>query len=275
MRPQSLRKLAAIPASLAGVALALGAALRGPGSLAGAYLVLGLASYTIAGAGALSAAAALGRREWLGRAWLLVGASFALLLPARLLRTPSAVALFPGELATSTLGNVIGAAAALAGIAGAWLLARTWRASGMPEPPLAIRAAVGVASLVAGALLTLPELRRAIPAAGAGELAGVESVLWSLEYVVLAVVAVPLLHTSVRMGGLLRWPWAYLAGGVAAFLLYDAWGVASAELPARAVRLADEVLRGLGCGLVCAAGLAQRWIVRAPAAVSAGSAPRR
>jgi hypothetical protein len=257
-----LRSLALVPVAAAALPAVLAYHLDDPAALGGAFLATALVAYALATAGAVSAALVFSRGEWLRRAWGLLAVSNVLLFPARLLRTPSAVAL-PGEAAASVLGPLVGIVSCLVGIAGIWMLGRTWARTGLPLPGtratrVAVRAgAVALALAVMGGTFA-GELR----ALAGGGVDAVEAVLGSLEHIVTLTVAAQLVWMGFAMrGGVARWPWTYLAASAFVLLGYDAWGAGPSGASPELVRTVDEVMRLAANGFVFAAGISQRLIV--------------
>jgi len=257
--PRPMRLLALVPVAAAAFPAVMALRLGDPAALAGAYYAASLLDYSLAATGAGLAALAFSRGDWLRRAWGLLAASYALLLPTRLLRTPSFVPL-PGEAAPHPLGYLLGIASALTGLAAILMLGTTWRRAGLPLPgSRAGRTAARVAALVLGLAVVGPALSEELRAAAGGTLDALEAAAASIHDLVTFWVAVQLMWTGyVLRGGVAAWPWTWLTAGTSILLVYDAWGTGFPGASAELVRSVDEILRGGFAGCIFAAGLSQR-----------------
>jgi hypothetical protein len=234
-------------------------------ALAGAYFGWAVALYLLAGGGTLTAALSFGRTEPLRLAWLLLSASYLVLIPQRIVAGPKAAGLYEAAAAppgwapslTSILSGMLAVACFL-------LLARAWRGSGLDHTSRAGRIGMRLVAFVIAAALAGPDLVEQFPAMLRGEAFAVGEVITDLLDGALFMVAVPVLRAALGLGGgLVAWPWLLLTGSLMAWLGYDATALYGdvAGLDARTVRVVEEVCRTLGAGLAFAGGLAQRWVM--------------
>jgi hypothetical protein len=236
-----------------------------PVALAGAYFAWTLAVYLWAAGGTLVAATGFERGEPMRPGWLLVSASYAVLLPARLLAGPTATGLHEGAPHFGTLLPLFSLASGVLGVAGFVRLASAWRDSGLDLTGRTSRIALQAVALVVSCALAGPDLLERLPAAAGGDPMAIVDVVTDVLDGALFVVAVPVLRAALALGGgLVAWPWVLLTLSLTAWLGFDAaltWGELAGLSP-RAMRVTEEAMRGLGASAAFAAGVAQRWIMR-------------
>lgn len=238
-----------------------------PSLLAGTYSAWAMACYLWATGGTLVCATTFAPGEPMRPGWLLISASYAVLLPARLLAGPSTRGLAEGAMRAPVLVSALGVASAALGVVGFLVLARAWRDSGLDQTSRASRVVLRLLALVVALALAGPDLVAQFPAATRGDPVAITDVITDLLDGALFVVAVPVLRAALALGGgLVAWPWALLTLSLLAWLGFDAaviWGE-SAGLTARSARALEEAMRSLGSCAAFAAGVAQRWVMQRP-----------
>jgi hypothetical protein len=236
-----------------------------PVQLAGAYFGWALAMYLFATGGTLVAALSFERGEPMRPGWLLLSASYLVLVPSMLRNGPKADGLY--QLVATTppwAASLASIASGVLAVTAFVILARAWRASGLDGTSRAGRLGARLAALAVAAALAGPELVEKLPAALGGDVAAAGDAFTSLLDVALFVVAIPVLHAALVLGGgLVAWPWIMLTASLVAWLGYDATAAYGAigGLDARTVRLLEEVMRTLGAAFAFSAGIAQRWVM--------------
>jgi hypothetical protein len=262
-RHHRFQALAALAVLIGVVPLLLALKIADGRALAGAFYAWTVALYLAATTGTLVAALTFDRGEPMRRAWLLVSASYLLLIPSRALRGINPSGLFDAEAPALLSTAILGSASGVLVVVGIMLLARAWRSSGLDQGSRAARVVARLVALALAAALVVPDVLDRLPVAMTGDLLAAGDVLTDLLDVALLVVAVPVLRAALGLGGgLVAWPWVLLTGSLVAWLGYDAtlYGVAAGFDP-RTVRIAEEVCRSFGAGLAFAAGVAQRWVM--------------
>jgi hypothetical protein len=241
------------------------ASIAEPAQLAGAYFGWAVAMYLFAAGGTLVSALTFDRGEPMRSGWLLISISYLALVPGRLRMGVSASGLYPAveraPWASAGTSVVFGALA----VAGFLLLSRAWRASGLDSTSRTGRLVARLVALLVAATLAGPDLLERLPAALGGDVLAVGDVLSDLLDGSLFVVAVPVLHAALALGGgLVAWPWLMLTASLVGWLGYDATetygGVAG--LDDRTVRILEEVFRSLASAFAFSAGIAQRWVMK-------------
>jgi hypothetical protein len=235
-----------------------------PLSLAGSFHGWTVALYIFAAFGLLVAALTFGRGEPMRLAWLLVSASYLVLVPGRIYNGPKAAGLYDAAIRSTWLNAVPSIVSGVLAVAGYLLLARAWRSSGLDQTSRAVRVVARVAALAVAVVLAGPDVVDQLPVALHGDMQAAGDVLTDLLDGALFVVAVPVLRAALGLGGgLAAWPWLLVTASLMAWLGYDAttlYGPA-AGLEPWTVRVIEEVCRTLGAGLAFAAGVAQRWVM--------------
>jgi len=240
------------------------ASIAAPVQLAGAYFGWALAMYLFAAGGTLVAALSFERGEPMRPGWLVLSASYLVLVPSMLRNGPKADGLYPLVATAPWLASLASIASGVLAVTAFVVLARAWRASGLDGTTRAGRLAARLAALAVAAALAGPELVEKLPATLGGDVAAAGDVFTSMLDVALFVVAIPVLHAALGLGGgLVAWPWIMLTASLVAWLGYDATAVYGAigGLDARTVRLVEEVMRTLGAAFAFSAGIAQRWVM--------------
>jgi hypothetical protein len=239
------------------------AAARDPVQLAGTYLGWSTAMYLFAAGGALVSAFSFGGDEALRPGWLLLSASYLVLVPALVVLGPKPGGLYPAEPVAPGLPALASIASGSLAVAAFVLLSRAWRASGLDLTTPRSRAGARLVALLVALTLAGPDLWERFPAAVGGDVLAAADVVTDVLDGAVFVVAVPVLQAALALGGgIAAWPWLLLTASLAAWLGYDAaaaWGEVAGLAP-RTIRVADEVFRTLGAAFVLMAGIAQRWL---------------
>ena len=212
-------------------------------------------------AGALTAALAFERGEYLNRAWLTYGACYFLLLVNDGLEAAGAT----GPQMQLLRGVVVLVANACS-VGGTWMLARAWTVAGLDEDGagrtrrLALFAGAAILALCISGWPLLEDVR-GLAESRPGSLISIASDLG--DTFSLALVAPVMLTALAMRGGVLRWPWGMLTASGIAWLIYDATSYAFD--PHRAgpglALVGSESFRVLANGWVFSAGVAQRFAV--------------
>lgn len=220
-------------------------------------------SKLLAAVGAIAAALAFERGDYLRRAWALQALTMILLLrdvPLGML--PKGALVF--GISPGVVHQVFITAANVSGVYATWLLARAWQVAGieLPGSPLRKGLLVGAVILLAAAITGVPLAHNVVAwSSGAPVRLGI---LASIAGDTLSICLIaPLLLTVLAMrGGMLVWPWGILSASMVCWLLFDAGDLAmqlEALRPAvGAISVATDCSRVLACCLLGAAGLAQR-----------------
>jgi hypothetical protein len=252
------RRLALLPVA---AAVAVAAIQLGTGGGPRLWFATQIFVEALGAAACIAAAAALRRGDFLFRAWALLAVSFCLPILSRLFRGPDDAWLSAtvSVHALDLLGVVCVNAAS---VASSVLFVRAASAA-----PLAPRrgAATQVAAVAVALLLGVPTLVRdasdALVAGGISD-AVLNAVSVAGDIVCFALVA-PLSRIARQFrGGVLAWPWGYLAASNLCWLVYDAVATAARvegwHGPALAAR---EAILAIACLFAVAAALAHRWSV--------------
>jgi hypothetical protein len=215
-------------------------------------------------AGSLAAALAFERREYLRRAWLLIGGCMALLLLRDATLLPLGLEAM-GQQRLSVLRGLLVVVANLSQIAGTWMLARAWKRAALALPVSRGAQWLLVAVVVAAAVaVTGPAVLQNVRHVEGGDLTAVAGVASAAGDAISLFLIAPLLLTALALrGGLFGWPFSLLTASYMSWLLYDALLVLGPglALEAAGVRSASELFRALGCLFGFSAGLAQRFVV--------------
>ena len=222
-------------------------------------LVKGLALF-----GSWAAALRFERGDYLRRAWFLIGGVLALLLLRDLTLAPLGFeAMGQGNL--EVLRSVLVTLANLSGVAGTWLLARTWKVADLSLPGSRKgQAAVVAVAVVLAVAFASPGLVTSGSRLLEGDLTATAGAASAFGDMIILCLLAPLFLTALALrGGLISWPWALLTASNVAWLLYDALAVLGPALglDAHAARTSTELFRALGCTFGFTAGLAQRAVV--------------
>jgi hypothetical protein len=207
-------------------------------------------------AGCLAAATSFDASDYLRRAWQLAATSFAFLL-ARDLLVQSGIAARSGS--PDLLIGLLVLCSNIAGVASAWLMARTFKVAGLATAETAPRwRSLTLLAFVVALLICAQSLLVSVQGLSNGELRHLVSLFSGLGDVLSLTFIAPIMLTAIAMrGGALIWPWALLTAAMLAWLFYDAAGALFASS-----RLVEEAFRALACLYTGAAALAQRKIVR-------------
>jgi hypothetical protein len=215
--------------------------------------------------GAVAAALAFERGDYLRRAWLLIAGCMALLL----LRDATLLPLGfdgMGERRLAGLRGLLVVLANLSQIAGTWMLARAWRRATLALPVSRLSQVVLAAVVVAAALgVTGPGMVQNARLIGRGDVAALTGFASAVGDAVSLFLIAPLLLTALALrGGLFGWPYSLLTTSYVSWLLYDATIAVGATvgLEAAGARTVSELFRALGCLFGFSAGLAQRFVVQ-------------
>ena len=263
-----LSSLLAIPVGGGILVFALGALLGGSEPL---WYGTQVASQVAGVAGCLAAAAALGRQDFMLRAWLLTAASLAIQLGWRLAIGPSTASWGPLSV-PDWVGTLVLVTLNAAAIAGSLLFVLAFVRAGLVLPGLGRRIALDAAvCAVIAAVLAVPTATRMFREATTPTASFEAAVIIVSDVVCLFLVA-PLWRISRAFsGGVLAWPWAFLAFANLGYLLNDAaqvlGGVSGPGAAASPGRWVAEGLFAASAGAIAAAGLAHRraLTMRSPA----------
>ncbi|AKT42639.1 hypothetical protein [Chondromyces crocatus] len=219
-------------------------------------------------AGALAAALAFERGDYLRRAWGLQAAYMLLILrDAVLMRLPPGTEIL-GLSVKAWDGGVV-ALANMAGVAAAWMMARAWEEAGFEMPaPRSRKILVGGAALVLALVFMGKPLAKDVQALLAGDYAEITAVISSVADMLATSLIAPVLLTVLAMrGGVLAWPWGMFTASMVCWLFFDAasliLGVESRHSGTWEY-VARDSFRVLACLYACAAGLAQRAAISPP-----------
>lgn len=226
------------------------------------------ASKVVAAAGAIAAALAFERGDYLRRAWALEALTMILLLRTVLLRDvpPGAVILgVEAEAANQAITLLANATALL----GTFTMAQAWQVAGIELPGSPARKALlVVGALLIGLVITGAPLASRMLDWSHGSAVSVVDIASSIADIAGICFLAPVLLTVLAMrGGLLVWPWGLYAASSLCWLLYDA-GTLDMQIesmqPAmgRLRVVVSDAFRVLACMLLGAAGLAQRLSLR-------------
>jgi hypothetical protein len=274
----SFRRVALVPVALALIMIAVAAFVPDHPTQ---ILVLRRAvqgGKLLAAGGALAAALAFGQGDYLRRAWGLQAIGMLLLLrDLPLERVPLGGSAFGVSRDAWNTGAVT--IANVAGVAGAWMMARAWRVAGieLPYSP-AFRRAVYAAGLLAAVVIAGVPLVRNLVSWADGTPPTLPFIVSAVADALTLALIAPVLMTVLAMrGGLLVWPWGLYMAGLLCWMVYDT-GEAAVRLEALqhaapAIRLVKDSFRLLACTLICAAGIAQRGAVLSIRAPSPGDQP--
>jgi hypothetical protein len=262
----STRRVALVPVALALVVIAVVAFLPDLPAQVLALRRSVQAGKLLAAGGALAAALAFEKGDYLRRAWGLQAISMLLLLrdlPLERVPVGGSALGVPRE-AWNGSAVVI---ANMVGVAGAWLMARAWRVAGieLPGSP-AFRRGVYAAGLLAAVVIAGVPLVRNLVSWADGSPPTLPFIASAVADALTLALIAPVLMTVLAMrGGLLVWPWGLYMASLLCWMVYDT-GEAAVRLEALqhaapALRVVKESFRLLGCVLLCAAGIAQRGAV--------------
>ena len=215
--------------------------------------------------GAVAAALAFERADYLRRAWLLIAGCMALLLLRDATLLPVGFDAMGAQRLAGLRGLLV-VGANLSQIAGTWMLARAWNRAALALPVSRLSQALLVVVVVSAALgVTGPGMVQNARLIGRGDLAALTGLASAMGDAVSLFLIAPLLLTALALrGGLFGWPYSLLTTSYVAWLLYDATIAVGPALglDAAGARTVSELFRGLGCLFGLSAGLAQRFVVR-------------
>jgi hypothetical protein len=235
-----------------------------PAQLAGTFFGWAVAMYLFAAGGTLVAALTFDPGEPQRPGWLLLSASYLVLVPGVLRLGPNPSGLAGAVQNAPWLAFLTSVSSGVLAVAGFVLLSRSWSASGLDSTSASARVAARVAALLVAAALAGPDLVDRLPAALHGDVMASGDVVTDLLDGALFLVAIPVLHAALALGGgVVAWPWLMLTASLVAWLGYDATQAygAAAGLDDRTVRLIGEVMRTMGAAFAFSAGIAQRWVM--------------
>jgi hypothetical protein len=216
-------------------------------------------------AGAVAAAMAFERGDYLRVAWLFLAVCEALLLTRDVTLIQGFAAQTPGAGLVIARGVLVIAANAAA-VVGTGMLARAWSVAGLDDAQASgKRAALFAATLAAALLIEGWPLIEHAHRLLAGDLSALVELASDVGDAICFALVLPVLQTALAMrGGALLWPWALLTLGGLCWILYDvAYGATFARhvVDVTGLRVGAEALRALGTTFTAAAGLAQRLAV--------------
>jgi hypothetical protein len=208
--------------------------------------------------GAVVAAMAFERGEYMRRTWLTYGGCFLLLLVNDALAAAGAT----GQGALFARGAIVAAANACS-VVGTWRLARAQTVAGLEDGGVGYflkRALFIVLAVVVTGLPLLTDTRALL----GGKTSAVVLLASDLgDTLTLAMVA-PVMQTALALrGGLLRWPWGFLSASCVGWIAYDVLSgvLEPGKMKAGAILVFCECLRMIANGYNFSAGIAQRLVL--------------
>jgi hypothetical protein len=261
------RALALLPAAWVGVFVTVASAV--PAAAVPAFIRTEIeAAKALTLAGCVVAARAFSPGDYMRRAWLTLGGSWATLL----LRDAIFLGFPPGAIALGQpLVNVMAALSLVAnlfGVVGCFMIAKAWHVAGLELPGRPAQRTAVMALLIALALaIAGPAVLDDVRLLLGGDVSALVGFASSANDLLSICFVAPVLFTALALrGGLLRWPWAFLTTSLLLWLFYDAAPVLArllglTDLPARVFR---EAFRGGACLYGFSAGLAQAMALREP-----------
>jgi hypothetical protein len=216
----------------------------------------------LAVAGCLAAVSAFERGDHLRSAWSWLAASKVVILIRDILR------LFPafrpgssGPEAQMALGGLV-LLANLALLVGIVKLARSWKMAAIAMPG-GRAGQIAVAVVTAGVAIAVagPSVLQSSRALAGGDWAAPALLISAVADIITLSLITPLFLTAVALrGGLFSWAWGLVTASELSWLLYDAASI-WAPITLGGVPL-PELFRGIAECFLCAAGLAQLFVVR-------------
>jgi len=196
--------------------------------------------------------------DYLRTAWGINFAAYLLVALSAYLRFPE----HPSDARLLARGSVLIVENALL-VAAMWLFARAYRVAGISLPGSRFRQiTVGAAAAIVAVGIAGPSLWGELEKLAGGDVNAIAGVVSSLGDIVSTTLLAPILLTAVAMrGGLLVWPWAFMAASNFAWLLHDAQTLISPYLANSTGRVWSDLWRIMACVLMLPAGLAQRRLV--------------
>ncbi|HEY1695056.1 MAG TPA: hypothetical protein VGG39_22970 [Polyangiaceae bacterium] len=270
------RSLALLPLVFAAAfSIAATAVAGGSASLAAVLIAENETGKTIAAIGCIVAAVAFERGDYLRRAWLCSGLCYAVLLASDAAGMPVVGAHVGGHVVDGAQG-ALAVLANAASVVGTWMLARAWTVSGLEEedegeggPTRARRRLLFAGAALLAVVITGWPLVHDVRLLAGGDVGATVSIASDLGDTICLALVAPVMLTALAMrGGVLRWPWGFLAASGLAWVLYDAGSGLIEALNANGAGtlVASEAIRALACAFFLSAGLAQRRVVTQAAA---------
>ncbi len=268
--------------ALSCVALFIGGVAIGGGEHGELYWAVGVQGAKLAAlVGAVLAATAFERGDYLRRAWLLVAANYTLItfnvfFFGGMGHSPLLARIhLPGLGADSALADRLDDTcviiANLLAIVGTVLLARAWKVAGLEpaQSPLKRGLITGAALVVAATLAGIPLvsfIRLAVEHSTLHVWTGIVSS--GADGICFALIAPLALTAFALRGGVLWWPWALYSGASFGWIVFDALlvvrGVVVGHVaPSPLLVSTVQSIRIFACLFSFAAALAQRWALRA------------
>jgi hypothetical protein len=199
------------------------------------------------------------RGDYLHTAWYAsAGAYLALAVSAPLKLLGQGTGIVIGRGVLTFAANVLS-------VSSMWLFARAYRVAGIDLGSRTRKVTAGtVAALLAFGIAGVQLVQAARDLFGGRLLAMVNLFGDAGDVATIALIAPILLTALALRGGILTWPWAFIAAANICWLLDDAQGLLETLVPSASGGLADavsEMWRVAACGLFLAAGLAQRRLL--------------
>src|SRR5262249_32821975 len=199
------------------------------------------------------------RGDYLHTAWYASAAAYLTLgvsAPLRLLGAATAVVIARGVL--TLIANVLS-------VTSMWLFARAYHVAGIELGSTSKKGAAGsVAALLALGIAGVQLVQAANDLLG-GRLVAMVNLFGAAGDIGTFALLAPIFLTALALrGGILTWPWAFIAAANTCWLLDDAQGLFEKLVPSAQGGFADmvsEIWRVAACGLFLAAGLAQRRLL--------------
>ena len=208
--------------------------------------------------GSLAAAGRFACRDYLRRAWMLIGGSSLLLLVGDLTLTTG---VFSDRPWTPLANGILTVVANVSPIVGTWMLAHAWRVAGI-ELPGSVKGRAAVRLLAIGLALAAAGTPAVIELRGLldGDVSHLTSLSSCVGDIVTFSMIAPMLLTAVALrGGLLAWPFALLTASLVSWLCFDATFALAplAGASAADAKIVLEAFRALAFTFGGAAGFAQ------------------
>jgi len=214
-------------------------------------------------AGMLAAASGFERGDYLRRGWL----SSALAVGLFLVRDLTLISRVDAAIAASVLGVVRGVLIACGNAAFVWgvfLMVRVWRAADLDDAVRGRGRVLFGAAIAAAVLLTGPSIAHDAMKCFSGHLDAVPHLASDLGDAIGFVLLAALIRTALALrGGVVFWVWMLFSIGQLSWILFDGARTLMGISGAADKEPFVELLRVIGALYFGAAGLAQRWVVRA------------
>lgn len=217
--------------------------------------------------GCVTAALAFEPGDYLRRAWALLGACVVLLFTRDVFALAAhAAQAGPRDGAAFILQGALAATGNGCSVAGTAMLARAWRVAGLESPEARPAGSLLPGAIALAVLVNGWPIVSDVRALATGDAFAAVPLASDLADAAVVVMLAPLARTALALrGGVLRWPWAFLALSGLLWLVFDAtYGVLHAlKVDPGKTHALLEALRALPTLYGFSAGLSQRAAVTA------------